>query len=110
MICVIAIFFCIVRIHFVFSVLLLRRQGEVGLPPRAHNRLFGYLSVGQLVASVFAELAAHVPRKMLVFEEIVINFAKEKEKKPHPPAPNPSPKGERRSLTPNPSPSGEGSD
>ena len=56
-------------------------------PPRAHNRLFGYLSVGQLIASIFAELAARVPRKMLVFEEIVINFAKEKEKKPHPPAP-----------------------
>ena len=43
--------------------------------------------MGQLIASIFAELAARVPRKMLVFEEIVINFAKEKEKKPHPPAP-----------------------
>ena len=50
----------------------------MGLPPLAHNRLFGYLSVGQLIASVFAELAARVPRKMLGFEEIVINFAKRK--------------------------------
>ena len=62
----------------VFSVLLLRRQVRWGLPPRAHSRVLGYLSVGQLVASVFAELAARVPRKMLVFEGIVINFAKRK--------------------------------
>ena len=62
----------------------------MGLPPLAHNRLFGYLSVGQLIASVFAELAARVPRKMLGFEEIVINFAKRKEKS-LPPASPPTP-------------------
>ena len=84
MIRVIAIFFCIVRIHFVFLGLVVAEAGEVRLPPRAHSRLFGYLPVGQWIASLFAELAARVPRKMLVFEEIVINFAKEKEKKPHP--------------------------
>ena len=65
---------------------------------------FGYLSVGQLIASIFAELAACVPRKMLVFEEIVINFANRKSKttkqpnnqtttqQPAPP-PRPSPRG-----------------
>ena len=71
--------------------------GEVRLPPRAHSRVLGYLSVGQSVVSVFTELAARVPRKMFVFEGIVINFAKKKKKK-------------KKSLTPNPSPSGEGSD
>ena len=93
---VIVIFFCCaVRIHFVSSVLLLRRQVRWGASSSRTQSTFGYLSVGQLVVSVFAELVARVPRKMLVFEEIVINFAKRKEK-PHP------------SLTPNLSPSGEG--
>ena len=54
---------------------------------------FGYLSVEQLIASVFAELAARVPRKMLVFEGIVINFANRKSsttnKQPLPLAPPP---------------------
>ena len=72
---------------FISSVLLLRRQVRWGLPPRAHSRVLGYLSVGQLVVSVFAELAARVPRKMLVFEGIVINFAKRKKKKASPSSP-----------------------
>ena len=81
----------------VFLGLAVAEAGEVRLPPRAHSRVLGYLSVGQSVVSVFTELAARVPRKMLVFEGIVINFAKKKKKKrPHP------------SLTPNPSPSGKG--
>ena len=85
----------------VFFGLAVAEAGEVRVPPRAHSRVLGYLSVGQSVVSVFTELAARVPRKVLVFEGIVINFAKKKEKKPHQPHP---------SLTPNPSPSGEGSD
>ena len=70
--------------------------GEVGASSLCTQSTFGYLSVGQLIASVFAELVARVPRKMLGFEEIVINFAKRKKS--------------LTSLTPNPSPSGEGSD
>ena len=80
-----------------FSVLLFAgRWGETS--SSRTQSTFGYLPVGQLVASVFAELAARVPRKMLVFEEIVINFAKRKRKKASPASP------------PSPSPSGEGSD
>ena len=82
----------------VFSVLLFAEAGEVRLPPRAHSRVLGYLSVGQSVVSVFTELAARVPRKMLVFEGIVINFAKRKRKKasPQPLQPHPQPLSEWR--------------
>ena len=100
MICdfVIAIFFCRIVSLCVFG-LVVAKAGEVGVPPRAHSRLFGYLPVGQLVASFFTELAARVPRKMLVFEGIVINFAKEKEKKPHP---QPLPHREKKQPHPQP--------
>ena len=77
------LFCCIVSLC-VFG-LAVAEAGEVRLPPRAYSRVLGYLSVGQSVVSVFTELAARVPRKMLVFEGIVINFAKrKKKKKPHP--------------------------
>lgn len=73
-----------------FLGLVVAKAGEVGASSSRTQSIFGYLPVGQSVASVFAELAACVPRKMLVFEEIVINFAKKK------------------SLTPSPSPSERG--
>ena len=96
MIRVIAIFFCIVRIHFVFSVLLLRRQGEVGLPPCAHNRLFLaiFLWDSWLQASLQNLLLVY-PEKCWFFEGIVINFAK-KEKKKASPQPHPQPLSEWR--------------
>ena len=77
-----------------------------GLLPCAHNRLFGYLSVGQLIASVFAELAARVPRKNVGFEEIVINFAKRKSKK----ANNNTTKQQQLAPPPLPLPQREGSE
>ena len=71
MICdfVIAIFFCIVRIHFVFLGLAVAEAGEVRLLPRAHSRVLGYLSVGQSVVSVFTELADRVPEKCWFLRE-----------------------------------------
>ena len=93
MICVIAIFLLHCQ-PLCFFGLAVAEAGEVRLPPRAHSRVLGYLSVGQSVVSVFTELAARVPRKMLVFDGIVINFAKKKKKKsltPTPPASPPTP-------------------
>ena len=96
MICVIAIFSAALSAS-VFLGLAVAEAGEVRLPPRAHSRVFGYLSVGQSVVSVFTELAARVPRKMLVFEGIVINFAKKKKKaSPASPQPHPQPLSEWR--------------
>ena len=51
----------------VFLGLAVAEAGEVRLPPRAHSRVLGYLSVGQSVVSVFTELAARVPRKNVGF-------------------------------------------
>ena len=90
MICVIAIFSAALSASVFFG-LAVAEAGEVRLPPRAHSRVLDYLSVGQLVVSVFTELAARVPRKMLVFEGIVINFAKRKRKKASPASPQPHP-------------------
>ena len=69
MICVIAIFSAALsESTFSFFGLVVAEAGvRWGLLPCAHNRLFGYLSVGQLIASVFAELAARVPRKNVGF-------------------------------------------
>ena len=77
MICVIAIFLLHCQ-PLCFFGLAVAEAGEVRLPPLAHSCVLVYLSVGQSVVSVFTELAARVPRKMLVFEGIVINFAKRK--------------------------------
>ena len=74
---------------------------------------FGYLSVGQWIASIFAELAARVPRKMLGFEEIVINFANRKSKTTKQPnnnttaSPSPSPLPQRVKKEPHPQPLSE---
>ena len=86
MICVIAIFLLHCQ-PLCFSVLLLRRQVRWDFLLVGTVVFWGYLSVGQSVVSVFTELAARVPRKMLVFEGIVINFAKRKEKSLTPASP-----------------------
>ena len=76
------LFCCIVRIHFFSFLGLVVAEAGVrwGLPPCAHNRLFGLSFCGTVDCERLCRTCCSCTPKNVGFEGIVINFAKKKKK------------------------------